>query len=152
MKGSMKRLAILIACVTLVSASLAHGKIYKYKDENGNVVYSSTPPKNGKAHEIKPRVQKVDPAEARKRLDALGEKANNRGKNREVVQQSKAQEEAIAKREAENCKQARKNLEILQTSPRVQTADAQGNMFYLDEESKTAKEAEAKGQIEQFCK
>ena len=68
------------------------------------------------------------------------------------MQQTRAQEEAIAKREAENCKQARKNLEILQTSPRVQTADAQGNMFYLDEESKAANEAEARSQIEQFCK
>ena len=148
----MKRLALWIACLTLVSAPLASGKIYKYKDENGKVIYSQTPPKSGKAQEMNPRIQKVDPAVARKRLDALGQKANTRGKNREVVEQSKKQEVALAKREAENCAQARKNLNILQTSSRVQAADAKGNMFYLDESAKAAKEAEAKRQIEQNCK
>ena len=130
----------------------ASAKIYKYVDENGNVVYSQSKPKDVSAQEVKPKVRKVTPEDARKQLDALGDKANNAGKNREVVEKTKKDSDALAQRESENCKTAKKNLEILQTSPRVQAPDAQGKLFYLDEDSMKAKTAEAQSQIDRYCK
>ena len=137
----------------LIAASGASwAKIYKYVDENGNVVYSQTKPKNIEAKEIKPKVRKVSPEAARKQLDALEEKASNAGKNRETVQKTKAEADALAKRETENCETARKNLQVLQSSPRVQAPNAQGNLFVLNQAAMQAKTAEAREQIRKFCK
>ena len=83
-----------LALIGTVGLSLpAHAKIYKYVDQNGNVVYSQSKPKNIDAKEVKPRVRKVSPEDARKQLEALEEKANNAGKNREVVEKTKAEVE-----------------------------------------------------------
>lgn len=147
-----KLLPTLLALGLLGASGVSGAKIYKYVDENGNVVYSQTKPKNVEALEVKPRVRKVSPEEARKELDALGEKADNAGRNRDVIKKSKEDTEALAQREKENCETARKNLAVLQSSPRVQSPDENGQLFVLDEEAVKAKTAEAQEQITRYCK
>ena len=142
----------LLVAGLIATSGASWAKIYKYIDGNGNVVYSQTKPKNIEAREIKPRARKISPEAARKQLDALAEKANNAGKNRESIDKTKADADARAKRETDNCKTARKNLQILQSSPRVQAPDSEGNLFFLDEAAMQAKTAEAQEQIRNFCK
>jgi len=142
----------LLVAGLIAASSASSAKIYKYIDANGNVVYSETKPNNVQAQELKPKVRKVSPDAARKQLDALGEKASNAGKNREAMQKSKSEMEALARRETENCATARENLQVLQSSPRVQAPDAQGNLFVLDDAAIQAKTAEAQEQIRKYCK
>lgn len=56
---SLPALLVLALCAAPVCA-----EVYKSVDENGNVVFSQTPPKDGKAEVIKPRYAKQPAASA----------------------------------------------------------------------------------------
>jgi Skp family chaperone for outer membrane proteins len=143
----------LFVLLTLLTVQpLAQAKIYKYVDAQGNVVYSQTKPKGAKTTEVKTRTRSVSPEEARKQLDALRDKADNTRKNRELLDKGKDDADALTKREERNCAQARKNLELLVNSPRVQATDTQGKLFFLDEAGIKAKKDETNAQITEFCK
>lgn len=140
--------AMLLAGVTQPVLAM---KIYKYTDTDGNVAYADNKPANVTAQEMRPSVQQISPEAARKELDDLTQRARSAGQNRELVASSAEASEAEAQRRRDNCAQALKNLDILHTSPRVQTADAQGNLFYLDDTAKQAKTAETQAQVDEYC-
>ena len=143
---------LLIMLAMLLAQPSTHAKIYKYVDVQGNVVYSQSKPKNTTAQELNPHIQKISPEQATKRLEAIREKAANTEKNRDLLRKGKQDQAAIDKREKDNCEQARKNLVLLQESPRVQATDDKGDLFYLDADGLKAKKAEAQGHITKFCK
>lgn len=147
----MNRTTMLLGVLLAVSPAVAAQKIYKWKDADGNVVYSSSRPADVSVKEMRPRIDSVSPEAARKQLDALTGRANSQRQNRELAEQTSATDDAVEKRRKDNCAQALKNLDILMTSPRVQTTDSEGNLFYLDEQSKQAKTAETQRQVDEYC-
>ncbi|MEM7408190.1 MAG: DUF4124 domain-containing protein [Pseudomonadota bacterium] len=143
---------LLIIAICALIPCMTSAKIYKYVDENGKVVYSQTKPKGQKVRELKNRARSVSNEEAQKRLEALRNKAQNSRQNKQLLDKGKDEADALAKREQENCSQAKKNLEILNNSPRVQATDANGKLFYLDSDGLQAKKDEAQAQVKEFCK
>ncbi len=144
--------ALLLGGLVLVAAPAVQARIYKWVDDEGVVHYTQTPPPDRKAQPLRPRIAPVTPEQARERLEALRKRSQSERKNRELIEGEAKREQARERQMAENCRIARRNLEVLENSARVQAKDAAGNPFYLTEEARQAKMAQTRSQIEEFCK
>jgi len=141
-------LALALASTPLV----AHAAIYKWVDEDGNVVYSQQkPPGYTKVEVLEEPSPPVSDEEAKEQLESLREKAEAAGEERDLKE--KVAEE-IAEREErikKNCEIARQNLALLETPARVTLQDAEGNPYFLEEEERQAKIEEARDQVARYC-
>jgi hypothetical protein len=94
----------------------ASAEIYRYVDDNGEVVYSQTPPPNGDATTITPAPgpSAAAAAAARERLRRQLEERFDRRSAEDRAAEEAAQEAARAEQRKQNCRAARTNLTTLQ--------------------------------------
>ena len=143
-----------IALLTAVCAALPAqaAKLYKWVDDQGNVTYSERRPTNRESETIQLRGATLDSSGAQEKLDPLNDRANAQQKDREFAENSTSATAERSERMANNCKIARENLRILQTTSRIQDKDADGEAYFLDETGIQAKMADTQRQIENNCK
>lgn len=146
---------ILLASLTFV-CSTALAEIYKWKDENGNVVFSERKPSSAKAEfeTLEPRIDKSRaPAD---RGDRGGEREDQdaAGEDKEAVaeEQRKAREQAEKDQDIRerNCNAARDRLVSLQR-PRINKVESDGTRRVIGEEERQAGIAEAEKAVKNFC-
>lgn len=116
------------ACLVLITVS-AQAALYKYTDEEGNVVYSQSPPESGEAKEIKPPPPPPEPPENEEELSPEQQKIREQFKT--------------------NCENAKNNLEIYTNTKEILV---DGKIIVLSEEERTKRIKDAKSNIETFCK
>lgn len=139
------------ACALLVAP--AEAAIYKWVDENGQTVYSETPPPKGTAatrlKEAPP--PPVDPNAAmeslRNRAEAFDERQEERGEQENETQQSTEREKQIQ----ENCERLRNNLEVLTTNNQVREKTGENQYSVLGEEQRQARIKETRERIQKEC-
>lgn len=141
-------LAFLVATGAM---SVADARVYKWVDDEGNVQYSQTKPRDREAQTVNTLPSGTTDDNARRQLDSLRDKADTARKDREFARDYGADTQARDERLRKNCETARENLRILETASRIQDTDAQGNRYFLDEASKQAKIDETRRQIEDNC-
>ncbi len=164
----MMRPAVLVLALFLALPAMA--QIYSWKDRDGRVHYTDTPPPTGEFTVIqRPRGLQPSPPPAEDSGDAAaaaeGEPDPNRPRTlsereREFRERRAAQAEAQAKtqedaaREAERqrfCEQARNQLAALESGQRISRFNAQGEREFLDDDARSAEAARLQGQIAQHC-
>jgi len=144
------RITLLLALsVTLPTA--AHGEMYKWVDDEGNVQYSQNPPPGSKAAEVVKPPPKVDTEGA---TQALSEqeaqfKGRQEAAGKEAEEAEKTAAEAAQKKQA--CESARKNLERLQNAQRIFKKDAAGNRSRVSEEERQQSIKKAEESIKKNC-
>ncbi|MBK8186928.1 MAG: DUF4124 domain-containing protein [Cellvibrio sp.] len=111
-------LGIALSCF-MVSPIVMADKIYSWVDSKGVTQYGETPPKDTPARLLNARTGHSDPA-----TYATEEKD-------EAV---KSKGSTAPAQSAERCETARKNLQVLNTSPRVKTTDKNGENRYMTPE------------------
>jgi len=143
----------LILFSLLFAAGLNAG-IYRWVDDQGNVVYSQTPPPDARpAEKLRPPPPPAeDPQTARQRLneqlETLEKSAEERRKKKERLAKEKARQEQRQKA----CEIARKNLETLSTRPPnslFKTGDGEYRRYTIEELEQ--KKAEMRKAIEKYC-
>lgn len=131
----------------------ARAVIYKWTDENGQTVYSETPPPKGTAgtrlKEAPP--PPVDPNSAmenlRNRAEAFDKRQDERGKQEAETQQTAERD----KQNQENCERLRNNLQILTTNNQVREKTGEGDYSVLGEEQRQARIQETRERIQKEC-
>jgi len=110
--GSNLYLLLLLPAVALAGT-------YRWVDDEGNVVYSQTPPPDGReVREIAPPPPPAeDPAAAKKRLEALTEEAEKSSQRRREQKEAQDRKKAEAERRRKNCEAARYNLQLFVNRP-----------------------------------
>lgn len=140
----------------LILAGLATGSqaaMYKWVDENGQTVYSQTPPASGQSTLVKPPPPPAEtPEEAQKRLNQQIQKLDDKEEDRELASQKKDEEQNQAEVFNANCAGAQNNLRNLEGNPRKMVGQSDGTYVRLNEEERQQKMQEARDQIEKFCK
>ncbi len=143
--------------IMLVSLSASAGKFYKWVDEQGVVHYTATAPNHQESETINTQSGEHKPSNTKK------PGGNSHGKEQAVkdmpepikAQPTPTTKQALAKAQQQtekNCDLTRKNLETLNTRPRVRVNDpATGKLRYLSPEEITSKKTEAKENIDKFC-
>lgn len=140
-------------CTLALLATHAQAELYKWTDGQGKVHYSDQPPTvNAQAIKSQSAGQAEITSEAKKSLDAKDQDYQKRKKDAE---ESRAKAEAEAEKERvqrENCEKARKNLSVLQNTPRVYSTNAAGQRIYMDEAARASAQANSQKAVFVFCK
>ena len=158
--------------VTTVSG-LSQAEIYKWKDKEGKVRYSDTPPPSNVKQEA--IIGKKKPAEptGREPLAPVDKTsaapaavvpkspeppvnpedlaAEKRQQNAEAEKKNKQEKEAEAKRKAENCSAAKANMETYTQGGRVYKMNEKGERQYMDENDFKAGKEQAQQEINDNC-
>ncbi len=153
MTMSRSPLALCMAAALAIAASTPAlaAKLYKWVDKDGNVTYSQERPPGVKADSLEIRTGGPSDDEAKATLEKLTGEAEAVSKDRNlastVTKELKERDERIKK----NCEVARENKRILESAPRVQDTDAEGNPYFVDDATRAARIATAEDQIRQYC-
>lgn len=170
-KMKSNRLIMLVA-VLVALPSFSYAELYKWKDKNGQMQYTDTPPPSSSKRENisgqknsnatgkqplsvvanpapAPATQKfIEPPESTNPQDAA---AKIRQQNAEADKKNKQEKEAAAKLKAENCKSAKANYEQYAQGGRVYKMTPDGQRDYLDDIELKRGEIKARGEVSQYC-
>ena len=160
------KLGLLLIWVALLPA-LAHAEIYKWKDKNGTVRYSDTPPpSNIKIEPIGNKIPKptapspsasleesagVVVTSAPKDVASKDEAAAKRAKNAEEQKKAEASKREELKIKQENCAVAKRNLATYNNGGRISTTDEKGERTYLGDDDIAKGRADSQRDVEKYC-
>ena len=175
----MKLLPLLLAALALTAVSgLSQAEIYKWKDKNGQIRYTDTPPPSNIKQEsmsgkkkvpaptgaaplsaVAPAdsaaataaVPKVMPKDIEPPKNPEDAAAEQRRRNAEVEKNNKKEKEAEAKRKAENCTGAKANMQTYTQGGRVYKMNEKGEREYMDESGFKAGREKAQQEINENC-
>ncbi|HID46028.1 MAG TPA: DUF4124 domain-containing protein [Chromatiaceae bacterium] len=110
---------LLIICGLFMVTIQASAGMYRWTDDEGNVVYSQTPPAD--ARPVKPIAPPPPPAEnpgeIQKETRKLQEQLDNIAKERDEKKKKQLEAELEQKKKEENCQTAKGNLKSIQEKP-----------------------------------
>ena len=174
----MKSLSLLLALLALSAGStLNQAEVYKWKDKDGTIKYSDTPPpSNIKQQAIDGKRKLGTPtgkqplapvettvavpsaivpsdskARAEPSISPEEAAAKKRQENAEAEKLNKKEKEADSKRKAENCSAAKANMQSYTQGGRVYKMNEKGEREYLDESGFKAGRAKAQQEINENC-
>jgi hypothetical protein len=149
------RTALLFLSIVAFSASaIAAPGMYKWVDEDGEVVYSQFPPPDGReARTMKPPPPPaVSPAQAQQHLDQQMQRFADGREDRELAAQKSAEQEQKAGIARQRCETARRNLTGLEGRARQLFKTADGEYRRLTDEERQRKKAELQKVIAEDCR
>jgi len=165
----MKVVNLLLVLTIFSSLPLvSQAEIYKWKDKDGTIRYTDTPPPSNIKLETIGSKKVVQPtgkeplapvasgqaepskvtADPQNKEDAA---AKLRQRNAEVEKKNKQEKEAQAKLKAENCKAAKANYETYSQGGRVYKMNENGEREYMDDKDLQAGKEQAQKDINQNC-
>ena len=170
----MKLLPLLLATLALTAISgLSQAEIYKWKDKDGQIRYTDTPPPSNVRQEAIGRkkatnptgkaplsavespanaaVPAVMPKEIEPTRSAEDAAAEQRQRTAEAEKNNKKEKEAEAKRKAENCSAAKANMQSYTQGGRVYKMNEKGEREYLDESGFKQGREKAQQEINENC-
>jgi hypothetical protein len=154
-KAMLRTLLILTAATAWLAAGPAAADVYKFKDDQGNVLYTDKP-STLPAERLNIQSQKTDTVamqarqqEELKRLQDA-DQANQQASNAARDQQQAAQTSATQK--ADQCDKARKRYDSYMNSQRLYEQGADGQRRYLSDAELAAARASAKASMDVMCK
>ncbi len=169
----MKYLHLLLALMMFITAPLlSHAEIYKWKDKDGSIRYTDTPPPSNVKQEaiggkkkpatptgkealapvgnIQPTLPVVkDPPKVP--VNAADEAAAERQRNAEIEKKNKQEKEKQAKVKAENCKTAKANMENYTQGGRIYKMNEKGEREYLSDKDLQAGKEQSQREIDENC-
>jgi hypothetical protein len=139
--------AFVLACLPLMAVA----QVYQYRDAQGRMVYSDTPPPGVNA--TRKAVNAAPPAGDTSKT--LQDKVQDFQKRRDEAtdrEAKAAKDKAEKDKAAENCSRARNKLAALQSGQRIVRYNAQGEREFLDDAGREAESAQAQQSVTEWCK
>ena len=172
----MKTIIFVLVMITAAFSSISHAEIYKWRDKDGQLRYTDTPPPSniklepivGKKVQKKSVTQPVAAASNQPAAPAplvtptkditppvsataSDEAAKLRQKNAELDKNKKQIDEANAKVKAENCLSAKANLQTYTQGGRIYKMSEKGERVYMDDEGLKQGAIKAKKDVALNC-
>jgi hypothetical protein len=133
---------------SMLLSGIARAELYKWTDDEGNVIYSQVPPPDRDVKTIAP--PPPAPSSPTPAVRTAPEGSAGAGDNTSVSEDEKANKEIVARIARKNCEIARRNLDIYKNHNRIR--NNQGEVTVLDDTTRAAKIKEAEQAIKDFCK
>ena len=143
MRYSIYPMLVLILTIftSLNSTSLNAGEIHKWVDDKGSTNYSDAPPAKTKSQNVRVQSAPSDPGKALPRL-------NSPDSSDEATQS----EQKVSEEQSANiCASAKADLDIINTSNRIQLLTADGSVRYLSEDEVAERKASSQAEVDRFC-
>ncbi len=164
-----------------VLATAESGEVYKWRDSNGVVRYSDTPPPSNVKHEVygkkgrnvSPSQAPLAPVEGNATVSINRQKATTekesaeknkaqaplskeeeaakRAKEAEDLKKKEAQKKVEQEIKAENCKNSRSSLATYTNGGRITRTNEKGEREYLSDADIAKNRVEAQSQVDQYC-
>jgi chromosome segregation ATPase len=129
-----------------------NAEIYSWKDENGVVIYSQTPPPDTNAEQVKLKDQSTpSSASPQTRLDRLRQRLEDSREDRELAKKEKKELHKKNQILKKNCQTARANLKKLEGLGKRLLRTPDGEYLRLTEEERQSRIKQAKQQIKENC-
>lgn len=133
-----------IAVAALVLCGVAHAQIYKWKDADGSMHYSDTPP----VGKTKTEVVNVKTAPVTALPPTVANKPGTTPAPSAPVASATAD---AAQKDPKQCAEWQNRMSFLQSAPKLQSINEKGNIEMMDAASKPGKVAEAQQNITKYC-
>jgi hypothetical protein len=156
-KAMLRTLFILTAATAWLAAGPAVADVYKFKDDQGNVLYTDKPA-TLPAERLNIQSQKTDTVAVQSRqqdelkrlqnADTASQQASSGAQN----QQQQAAAPTGETQKADQCTKARQRYESYMNSQRLYEQGADGQRRYLSDDELTAARASAKASMDVMCK
>jgi hypothetical protein len=170
----LHQLLYAVIATSLVLPLTAGAEIYKWKDKDGVVRYSDTPPPSNIKHEPIGKKKVTSPAQnqtpasesdsqnavppvavkkpvLKEAVDPSVEAARLRQRNAEIEKNNKQEKEAQAKLNEENCRAAKANHETYIQGGRVSKMNERGEREYLGDKELKEGAQKAQAEIDEYC-
>ena len=169
----VRQLVCVVCAALLAMPMLANAEVYKWKDKNGAVRYSDTPPPSnvklepmGRKNVTKPTGREAlapvpaavstpaSPATVKAATGKEGgedEAAKLRQKNAEVEKRNKEEKEKQAKLKEENCKAAKANHQSYAQGGRVYKMNEKGEREYMSDKDLKEGAEKTQNEIDEYC-
>jgi hypothetical protein len=148
---TMKRFALIVAA--LLAATAVHAQVFEWKDESGKTHYSDMPPP-GNVRELR-KIESAPPATGnptqKTAADREMEFRKNLKESQEKTEKTSKQQAAASERN-ENCDNARRQQQLLESGERIALRDDKGERYYMDDAQREQEIAKARQAVQSFCK
>ncbi len=176
---NVKSILGLVCVFVLALPVVASAEIYKWRDKNGVMRYTDTPPpanvksdtlsKTGATKKYQsapsPAPTSIEPQTTNAEQSSAGkievvnpeeiaemDAAQARARNAEIEKNNKLEKEAEQRRNAENCKAAKSNYAAFSKGGRIYKTTEQGQKVYFDDAGLKAGKEKAQAEIRKYCK
>ncbi|MBS1154703.1 MAG: hypothetical protein H6R07_627 [Proteobacteria bacterium] len=142
----MKRMTLLLLSMLLAGAAVA-GQIYKWKDAEGKIHYSDTPPPvDSKVTTLKMRAedQPVSAVASPKAPPIVGKSAS-------AAAASAPAAPAPSEKDPKLCQQAQARKTFLQSGQLTRSVNEKGEVEFMSDQKRAAELADTQKAIERFC-
>lgn len=142
---------LLLALLT----SVAYGQAYKWRDANGRIQYSDTPPPPG-AKDVqqlsKPGASAATPSAGTKSTAEQDAEFRKRLTAKQEAEAKQAKSAADEQTRLKNCQSARSWLASLESGERVFLLNEKGERYAMEDSQRDQQRAEAQKAIDIWCK
>ena len=153
------RLKIIIGLLVFLSVQTATAStLYKWVDDNGNIVYSQTMPPHGAKVLQQPRISGLrrppPPATDAENAESVPQEAETAGDTTPPSPGTQPAENPATEQQerlSEYCENLRKNLERLKMPKRVYVSTDDGGRHYLSDEEREEKILSTDEKISTYC-
>jgi hypothetical protein len=154
-KAMLRTLFFLTAATAWLAAGPAAADVYKFKDDQGNVLYTDKPA-TLPAERLNIQSQKTDTVAVQSRQqDELKRLQDADNANQQAASGTRDQQQATqasATQKADQCVKARQRYDSYMSSQRLFEQGADGQRRYLSDDELTAARASAKASMDVMCK
>lgn len=152
---AMNKLGLVLLASILALPIAANAQIYKWKDKDGSVRYSDTPPPSNVPHQslgVKSSTATKSSVDESPAKQALPTEDAEKEPGQETAEQLKAKQEAEnLKIKEKNCSNAKANLYTYERGGRIARMNDKGEREFLDDAAMAKGIEEAKKEIAEFC-
>ena len=145
----MKRFALTVTA--FLAASAVNAQIYQWKDENGKTTISDKPPignvRQQRKIESEPPVSPPQKTIADRDLDF-----RKRLKESQENSEKAAKEQTASAEKKENCDNARRQLQVLESGERITLRDDKGERYFIDDTKREQEIAKTRQAVQSNCK
>ena len=147
----MKRLALSVAA--LLATTAVSAQIYQWKDENGKTIISDKAPVGNVRQQKK--IEPEAPATSTSPQKTAADKDLEFRKRQKEAQESseKATKEKMASSDKkENCDNARRHQQVLESGERIALRDDKGERYFMDDKQREQEIAKTREVVQSSCK
>ena len=141
-----------LALAALVTATTLYAQVYEWKDENGKTIYSDQAPV-GNVRQLRKLDAGSTSASSPAQKSAADREMEYRKRQKEAQDNAEkvGKEQTASATRVENCANARRQLQALESGERISSRDDKGERYYMDDAQRDQEIAKMRQAVQSYC-